>query len=407
MRLLVWNIQFFTLYRIADDRHIVNKKTGKTVREPMISAMQSMLNLNLIVDTVRRANADIFVVIEVLSGQGAIGGLISGNGSQAVLYLLEQLRKQQNDWCLVPLLRTVNQDHLASKTYTEGVGVFYRSANLDFIGPYVWPNAAPPPGVEKVAVPAGVAAGAYPPPWNNCLPANNFYAGQARFFADVARTRELTFPKPYHRRPFLTRFNERAGQQRTITLLSVHTAPNNKLANQGTATMTHIREIGGDGDGKTANAGPPIAANEVVLVAGDFNINLLGSSTKQGGYDLFKFAGYLRHFSPAHSSTTIRDVSRATPYVGASDYYSKPEALDNVLSKYGTTANGNRPAANGNPLVIDRVAGVTGFPSDMLRSLNYIVHTAKPISLFREIANYGHIGNYPGVSDHLPIMLDV
>src|SRR3989442_1018008 len=228
MRLLVWNIQFFTLYRIADDRHIVNKKTGKTVREPMISAMQSMLNLNLIVDTVRRANADIFVVIEVLSGQGAIGGLISGNGSQAVLYLLEQLRKQQNDWCLVPLLRTVNQDHLASKTYTEGVGVFYRSANLDFIGPYVWPNAAPPPGVEKVAVPAGVAAGAYPPPWNNCLPANNFYAGQARFFADVARTRELTFPKPYHRRPFLTRFNERAGQQRTITLLSVHTAPNNK-----------------------------------------------------------------------------------------------------------------------------------------------------------------------------------
>src|SRR5437868_4166356 len=157
MRLLVWNIQFFTLNRIADDSHIVDKKTGATIREPMVSAMQSMLNLNLIVDTVRRANPDIFVVIEVLSGQGAIGGLIEGNGSQAVLYLLQRLRKLNPDWCLVPLLRTVNRDHLASKTYTEGVGVFYRSANLDFIGPYIWPNAAPQGG-EKVAVPAGAAA---------------------------------------------------------------------------------------------------------------------------------------------------------------------------------------------------------------------------------------------------------
>jgi hypothetical protein len=431
MKLMVWNIQFFTISKVFNNsgpEQADLQRAEKIFKERgmpenqfkeriqkfhqsrlVLNKTQSRLNNHYILDHIHRGSPDIFVLIENRSSQGRLGSLIDGNGAAGALFILQYLREINASWCLVPPLRTVNRDPLGNGTYTEGMSVYYRADRLNFIGPYVWPAAAPTQG-PKVAVPnTGVATADYPIPWRNCLPANNHYAGQFQFF-DGNGT-EILFENANHRRPFLTRFREQGGQQRTINLLAVHNAPNNASARTATSRMGNIREINNPGN------------NEVSVIAGDFNINIYGNIMDRAFFNSFlHLYGFRQHFGTDQGPTTIRSVNQATLVGQAPGYgYLKREGLDNIFTKYGQ--NTFRPQ-NHNPLVLNRVVGVNGYPPHMENSIEEMAKIVRNMSeppnnqplagdnpklleIFRHMYNYGHIGNYPGVSDHMALVMDI
>lgn len=384
MRLLVWNIQFFSLNKIAQPPlapiHPMQTKTPE-------SAWRNLHILN----HVGSGAPDVFIVIENLSGKGARGGLATGDGAAAALLLLQYLRAVDAaaDWCLVPPLRLIGAIPVENeRPYTEVVSVFYRNSALDFRGPFVWPKDAPPSG-EKVALPAPATAGPYPDPWANALPAGNHFAGQYLFARSDGSP--LEFGGDYQRNPFLTTFAERAGARRVVNIVTSHPKPT------GTDKVTAAAQLGAIG---TIAA---IPANTVDVLCGDFNIDIAGRADDQfggTGYEVLTGmmedgVGYEVLVQPSAGATTILNVGSAT-----AAGYKKPQSLDNVLVRYGTGARAAAPSAT----IVDMVAGVAGYPSDMADALGTI---GTDDGLFRRLDNYGHIGAWPGTSDHLAISADL
>src|SRR5205085_9388656 len=132
-------------------------------------------NYNHNANTILEGNPDVFIMIEPRSQAGALGSLATGGGPDGLYYLYEGLHLSNNNWRIVPPLKTVNKD-LHGTSYTEAVGIFYRSDTLEFIGPWVWPaannNNVPSngPAIPNVNNPA---TGPYPGRWNGTMPANN------------------------------------------------------------------------------------------------------------------------------------------------------------------------------------------------------------------------------------------
>jgi hypothetical protein len=396
MRLMAWNIQFFTLKRILNNE-------GNSLEERIKNLSISTYNYNHICGTIIAGDPDVFIVIEPRSNDGTLGSIATGGGPDGLYYIYEGLNigTGATNWSLVPPLKTVNKD-IHGTTYTEAVGIFYRNDRLEFLGPWGWPAAVQNTPSNGPSVPPGnnVQTGPYPGRWNGTMPARTdgiTYAAQFQFFAD---NEEVWFPLQGSRRPILTKFRERQGQNpRTFKIFACHTTPK---ADPKTAVA------------RVANLAEAVPGNgEVVVLAGDFNVDYL--STKTTDTTFFSYMTGIEEYrqcfgltnNNTKTTTMTKPVNDATPV----DYL-KNAGYDNVFVKYGAQAAG----APANAIIIDRCAGVnnTVYDSDMEESIDEIMNMmfdeneADPrIPTFRNETNYGHIGNYPGTSDHLAIVVDL
>lgn len=402
-KVLAWNIQNFTIRKIdpVGGGNTVVQIGPMTFRFPRVNS----LRLNYILDNVARTDPDVFTVIEVISSWGPRGSLVSGNGALGVLELLAQLRILDANWCLVPPQKLTNfievneqddghEELVRDGGYTEAIGVFFRADRLTFIGPYIWPLAGDNNNPNKIAVAnaGGAVAGAYPANWAGCLPAGNYYAGQSYFQTTAVPAREIFFPGQNSRRPFLTRFQEIGGNHRIITLVSVHYPPR-----QPEAISAWTNTLGYFIDSYVH------LANEVICIAGDFNINYRGDEYIPNEF----FAGYYGYHTIINGAgyfpTIYHRAANATP-----TEYMKLQGLDNATVHYQPAAYEGASTFR----MIDRVANdlPANLPSLLYNPMAEIMNQPTPAAqndLFRRVINFGRLGPVPGTSDHLAILYTI
>lgn len=397
-RVVVWNVNRFSI-------NTVNDSSGGTFLEQLDSISQSALN-HWFIENIARAtdgngnSADILVVIEVQSSRSVLGSLVGASGAQGVLFLLNSLRENvAADWCVVPPLKLVGlNDAGEAANYTEGIAVYFRSTKLNFTGPYIWPT------IGNVALPPALGiAGPYPAPYANALPANNYFAGQYEFFQNPAnRTGDFNYISGNYRRPFLTTFTEVVGG-RVIKLMSVHPSPNSSKV-QVVNSISDIVEI------------QPSVNPQVVMVAGDFNLNTITTynffTGKSTGGDANQGYYGLRQIFNQRISSTNRDTNGVTAIYRIGDAtpaaYLTRNGIDNIFLRYdgGLAA----PVPN-NPRIINPVTGTDEYNLEMMQSIatinsSYMTTVARE-NAFRKDVNYGHIAHFAGVSDHLPLVIDI
>ncbi|MBI1766471.1 MAG: hypothetical protein HYR56_34120 [Acidobacteria bacterium] len=381
MRILVWNIQFFTLKRIQN-------ATGDSFFFQVLNQAIAQANRDHIVSTVTLADPDVVVIVEPRCEQPAnvaeVGELASGSGPDGLIYLYQLLHAINPNWYLVPPLKTVSKDILSQATYTEAVGFFYRGDRFDFTGPWVWPANHVATG-PSVVPGVNVVAANYPVLWANLLPANTQFASQARFYD--ANQQEVLFTTANDRRPVLTTFCQH-GVLNPITykVFACHTTPTKYPKAASCRALGLAEALPGD--------------REVSAVVGDFNVDIRDGKNAAFINEadlLYDFDGVFRS---TDGPTTTKMVSQAEP-----SGYLKSASYDNIFVRYGT----NTVVPAHNKAVVNRVAGSLRFPADMANALaNYPLHSgALLLQRFRTYYNYGHIGNFPGTSDHLAIVADI
>lgn len=362
-RILYWNIQQFGINKINQPSR---KRTYDGIAIP---TTYSTYRKRVIETTLIQNTPDIFVVVETSTGMGAPGTLITTGGKTGSLFLLEQLQNlfpAPNDWRLVPPLR------LGQGNVQEGISVFYNHANVKFTGPWGWQGGAnPSDSVANIGVGNLVNYGG---DWANTLPLGNtpggnntinpgvpyrHLAGQWQFQGAVVNgiSPILGFPNVHNRTPFLTTFWEPASG-RTIKLLSFHASPKKQQAADGTNQLSHIQEM---------TTG--LAANEVGVIVGDFNVDIFNTYFAPIAYNnLVAGVGYTRQINPTQNiwpnkgyvCTTLRSHKNAKPWFtnGYPGYeivvQSSFSSIDNILTRYGGgTAVG--PAAN--ITIVNRITG--------------------------------------------------
>lgn len=402
--LLVWNVQFFSSNKISMANaswHDFVDINGQIVD----GTFTSLMNLDYILSNIKAVDAHIFVVIENLSSRGTHGSLAGGNGAVGSRLLLDRLRGQtlNQNWMLVPPLKTVNavqvergEDDLAALVregaYTECVSVYYRNDLLDFIGPYVWPQTDNNDSPNKVAQSnSGQATQDYPGEWDGTYPAGNHYAGQFEYFRDPAtRQEEILFPDIGGRRPFFTKFVERGGAQRTISLASVHYPPFREPAGTSFArTLSYFDEI------------YQMQNNEILLIAGDFNLDYLDRDNLATWVRLYNTAeiyGFqlVLKYPNVTWPTMLKRARDATP-----TSYTNNLGLDNIaLRAQGVNVNYTYQ-------IMDRVNVVA--PSMMFTPMAEILQLPpqQRDQVFRLKQNFSYMGPVPGVSDHLAVSLQL
>lgn len=392
-RLLLWNIQKFSIKKLAGKptETPVQMITGQTISQ----YQKSDFRLSYIMSNVSLTNPDIFVVIEVSSGIGDLGSLVTAGGEQGSQQLLTYLRLLNKNWCLVPPLKLVEglliegatNSIYGEKPHTEAIAVFYRSDKVDFIGPYIWPLPKPPAvnNSKTVAVPnvKGNQAGPYPPTWQACLPANNYYAGQFEFFNKAGE--EMQFPTLGTRSPFLVKFTEK-GTGRLLSLYCVHFPPNQTVACRALAQLTDYVQA------------QTLANNELVMILGDLNIN----GTSMAMDDLAVIRDETKKLTPLFDSDSNLNTSlyNKTDVATPTNYLWTNMLLDNVLYRYGTNLAGTKMLGG----ILDRVAT---YPL-LMTPMNTILNTADPNKVFRRFMNFGKLGPAPGgTSDHLALLVIV
>ncbi|WP_437794675.1 hypothetical protein [Sorangium sp. So ce693] len=404
MKILVWNIKFFSLNRIKGQPF----PDIKTRLDEAARAWASRLYITL---TVKAAAADIFVVLEPRASPGTPGTLVDpdSGGPSGLIELLSHLRGLDDNWFLVPPQRinSTRQDPVdKGSQYTECIGVFWRNNRVNFTGP--WANTARGIGPATTDVPAVP----YDDPWKKVVPDGMSAAGRCLFFKG---REELGFPDATSRKPFLTTFTEVGGMTRTLWLFSIH------------------NETHGKSDRATYALGKlPFSPGEktITLLAGDFNINLSAPDTSQaaslsalqegfgdqqeGFGDLWPpKMGTILGKGDVYQSTRVLSALEATPAA-----YHMPESLDFAFLNY---TEGAEPDFTPSCQVVDRVAGAPypPFITDMSVPLaSYADMPDNGIDVFQRRWNYGHIGIptklkdaltpvADGTSDHLPILLEV
>ncbi|AZJ32262.1 hypothetical protein SAMN05444344_3065 [Tenacibaculum mesophilum] len=450
-RVLYWNIQQFGINKI-------NNPSRKRQRGSSLSGQAASVNRRqYIMDTIVAHPPDILVIVETSTGGGAEGTLVTAGGSQGALDLLNRIRAALGvNWMLVPPLI------LGVGGVSEGISVYYNSANLNFSGPWGWQGGGN--SSDSIANIGAPNLATYAAPWNNCLPAvavpggninaginSNRLAGQWLFTDNAMPPNRLQFPGVGNRPPYLTTFWE-AANNRTIKLLSYHAPPNNVAAANGTNQLSNVREITND-----------LNADEVGIIVGDFNVNIFNAYFEPIAYNnLISFlpagAGYTRAINPTANNgwpdkgyvfTHIKTSNKAKPwftngypgyeYVGSNPNFQGYNSIDNILTRYGAAAGG--PAAN--ITIINRVTGspynrvmptpggapaghyvyATNMSQIPIGAPNAGLPVALPLppngpggnggiapgtigglSQFKGWSNYGHIRS---TSDHLPLIIDI
>jgi hypothetical protein len=362
-----------------------------------------------IMNTIRTSNPDILIVIEVKTATGGgSGSLVSDtSGGPACLALLYALRDWQpaNNWCLVPPLI------LGTDGNREAIAVFFNSQKFSFLGPYQYDaNFSQPIGSQ--------AAQNYPPPWDNTLPPGaapnipgynqNQLAGKFEFASAAAPAVALNFPNPWNRDPFLTTFlDHTTNPARTIKLFSFHapsTAPDRYTA---FARLAAIQEIGA-----------PLVANELRVIAGDFNVNRLNPGQAPIYQHLMggPVAVMGEMVCPINYNIAYneRTVLSAVPYAdttGVAPYYN----YSAVLGGYGACLDNFLIAPFATPAAFHVVNRVVGLPMGVTSALTNQIGTAAvgpPATLFsagvfRNITNFGKIGGMLGASDHMSCIIQL
>ena len=381
IRVMSWNINKFNYATIDGSR---DDRTD--------------LNEWYILEAVTAQQLDIVIIIEVQSNTGALGTPIGGNGALGVQTLLATLREEQPaaDWRLVPPSR-LNDSTLAT-AHTEGIAVYYRNSTLTYTGPYYYngpghPASSGSPGVD------------YADGWAGCLPDGNRFAPQVTFQDYFGRA--LTFPDAGNRPPMLTTFTEDANG-RNVRILAVHLPPGN---NKSSLALPSV---------KAAYAlYQNLGATGVAITIGDLNYDQTKptNSAQNHRYNSFTGGMQFKGFTNAQGVTRTENTDKASldlvagglrryQLVEGIDGVARPDYLDNAYIYYSGGAPGG---AAYHPAVLDLVAGAGGYATTMSHSIATILGQAQynATDLFREDPNYGHVARYRGVSDHLPIVIDV
>ncbi|MFL6137133.1 MAG: hypothetical protein ACJ74O_04955 [Frankiaceae bacterium] len=351
-----------------------------------------------ILEAITAQQLDIVLLIEVQSSGGLLGTLIGGNGAIGVRSLLASLRAEDpaSDWRLVPPPRL--NDNTLGQVYTEGLAVLYRHQMLTFTGPNYYQG----PGTVATGVAPGVP---YVGNWANALPAGNYRAPRINW--TNGNGHPLEWPNAGNRPPMMVTFTENANG-RNIRFLALHLPPDQARAATALPRINSIPQLLGG-----------MAAADVAIAIGDINYDPSKNTTMiaQHYYDLFTNPYHFRGFRALNGVTRVEDTALAGLglSLGGRRRYQVVRAvngrltvnhLDNAYIKYGAPPP---PGTNYNPTVVDMVAGTGPYATTMALSIAGI--TGQPYynvdDLFREAQNYGHVARYDGVSDHLPIVVDV
>jgi hypothetical protein len=235
-------------------------------------------NVNSILRTIKSVEPDVFIAIEVVDsnmpdGQPSRYNVLQGCGGAGAMRLLAALRccgsKKLEGYRMVPPVRLGG----ASKD-KEGIAVYYDSAALEFLGPWVWTNQ------NKAADPTeqGITVIDYPALYANALPdPEKQRAGQGQFFNPP--NHKIDFGKNQNfRTPFLTQFKTRANPQRTFNILSVHNQWDDRgFGFPNTLVVWAISQI----EEMTTRLGSAVG-----VVIGDFNVP--GGKNGVDGREVFK-----------------------------------------------------------------------------------------------------------------------
>ena len=464
-RVLYWNINNFSKNKILND-------VGP---DPAFQMSQDRL-AHIVKQVVQPNPPDIFIVEECYARVrevGYPGGIINTDGSIcfAVLLLLDELRKLDPAWCLVPPLKVGNLG------FCEGVAVYYKAQNLQFTGPAVYSLQG---GLFMARRPGEIpeaAVAEYPEGLNEALPgATNpdpllngiqrtwptpFAGGvgnvqlpervwAAQFEQRRPDKKVIQFPGPNNRTPYLTRFRDLANK-RTLKIFSIHTSP--ATATDGTNRIPFIDEV------------ITVRDDEVCLIVGDFNVDSFDMSAN-GAYDDIIKCGYtwlfdardgdyvwterkpylMTHMLPATVTDKLTNVVTQTAfpyntagwpkpdvhhnvyprygYMGSwvANNYSDWGAIDNAFVRYGSDAVLRPPSHS--QTIVNTVAGkpYTAPPAlphvtaELTGGLTYTQTLATPIppgglpAAGGDVINFSHWNNFGRIrstSDHLALIMDI
>ncbi len=402
--LMTWNIQFFSEQNFSN------------------ATRASSLSASHIVDSIKAVDPDILMVIEVRSGGNlGIGSLITDTGgAQGVLALRERLGGSQAGWWVVPpqvLNAASNSPYTNTQTkYYEGIAVFFRDRNLDFIGPWMATQhgprarnlAAPPPNIQAYT---HTWAGALPHTVPAAVGFRNHYqdefAGQV-FFSDV-HNQALQFPASWARVPFLTAFWDKQNS-RVIKLLGVHLPPQYTWSSKAMPELGKIDLLA-----PIPSDSPTQDTSGACIITGDFNINALNLN-QVGSYAAGGLNAYTLETTATAQSTLIRRPnSPAAPAVnvfanGERGWWKRDRqqgvyvALDAMLGRY-YGPNGNGPVINYGVRDWVRVSKPSTFPP------NPHAYMAQKIQDLRQnLSGFKGMWNYTKMrdaSDHLAITADI
>ncbi|HEX8127530.1 MAG TPA: hypothetical protein VF527_00285 [Pyrinomonadaceae bacterium] len=443
-RILFWNIENFGLNKINDPGQ------GRQPGTITTRAIASNARLLHIMSNIVAAAPDIFVVVEIETGYDAPGRLVRGAGRTGAITLLNAIRVATGNvnWMLVPPLQTGPN---------EGVAVYYDSTNLIFTGPHIWPG-----GAGATAQPAGGMSGAYPPaltavvgarnvPANalqNVGVAENQCAARVDFTYNANNVANAGNAIPYvGRAPYMVTFAEMNAAMppvvtRNITIFAVHSPASNPAAGN------YLQELADTAEITAANA-----PNEVRVVAGDFNVNLMTAALVQNGnyapmqaglaaYTLalapvapapaLPANGYIGYFAThikRRRSAVYWSTNNLTTYYPGYGYIGSDRivnfiAIDNIFTRYaggmaipapnnftiinpfsGSPFNLNGPPVGGAPPGTVAYAPVLA-PAMMFNPPPALApaFSIQRRQIFYNWTNYGYVRS---TSDHLALMMDI
>lgn len=437
-RILFWNIRDFSINKIADSSF--KRQKGTTINRNTASIQRR----NQIVSIINAVNPQIFILVELETSYTGRGGLVSTNGVNASIALLTAIRQGtgNDDWALIPPIITgVN----------EGVAVFYRSTNRYFTGPNIWSG-----GIDGISsLSHTVFPGSYPINLKNSLPSpgrsippgTQYNSGLPETLA-AARV-EFTVALTGNRKdfgdfrtPYMTTFSEVGGDgnvTRNLTLFSNHAPADRELAIEYLETLALLAE--------TTSL---LAPNEVRVIAGDFNLNVMDTTGDMKLKDAYKdliargynltiyptdnvpdpLNGYIGYFAthikpPGDGlyNTTLGETQYYPGYGYMGATTGNYIAIDNIYVKYGAAiAPGLMPKSTimntvvGSPFNLYALPNPTT-PTGNIALANYMgdYYGGNPLqpapSLNKGLRNrykgWNYYGRIYSVSDHFALAIDV
>jgi hypothetical protein len=360
-RILCWNIDHFALGRIVNAGVGPEPEYGGVLGQAPLSQSDAAAgrleyikqNLDIIDPNGNNiVRPDIVAVIEVTADQGAVGCLAVGQGRQGAIQLLTEIRNHTNNqlWMMVPPLCTSN---------IETVAVYYDSTTCRFTGPFRW-QGGQGPSFDPNEANAPVAAD-YPADYIGCLPPADSQLAAATKFHAVADGGDIAY-QHYERPPYWVTFADVAGA-RTYSVFVIHGPAGRNRAIAYVQKLATMREIVA-----------PSADNEVRVLLGDFNFNLMNAEFVQQGYQPLIAADYAlalkRPLAPpppfgwndftgyrGYFATHMRSLGQATywfvagdaayypgfGYIGAGGSVRNDYSYDNILARFGLIPNSGNP----------------------------------------------------------------
>ena len=386
IRILYWNIKDFARNKIE------NPDTRRIQKGSSLSLLSaSDCRCEYILDHVRSRDCtlpsvdpNILVIVEVETRYDGRGRLVDPNGFLGSYLFLNELRKLNSDWMLVPPLQTGPN---------EGVSVYYRASSLVFTGPHAFTGGDGGVSNEREfrdsGYPEDIAT--YPfLPDRGIPPGAQYNAGMREYVRAACvdfSSRRVPIDFGRSRAPYAVTFAEVQGNppvvQRNLTLFAVHAPADSHLALDYMGDLACMDQI-------TAKN----ADNELRVLIGDFNVDLLTDrNLPQQAYANFQAAtGYAAALQPlayppeppagyaGYYATHIRACDTAEywhtadpantntypgyGYVGTREVR-QTSSIDNCLVRYSAFPDSYPPGygpTNPPPNTITVLNGVVGSP---------------------------------------------